>query len=221
MSVVCFKVVKEDFDSQGPAAKIKLDQVKELNEVLKGLRSKIKDMSLDPSKLKEDLDNYKRENDLLRAERNDLLARLENKQNELYDPATAAAPNDEDAMDFKDDQYLQPGQHFMDVNVHSQVEVEADHLGVGHQGEPKEESAVQVLRQDQVAGEGQQHAIGFQVEYQQFLLFQQYLKFQSFLSSQREQPIPQVIIEPENKSAKPFITYPDGRVMEIVEISNL
>ena len=71
--------MEEDFVPATPVAQLKLNQIKELNKVLEGLRANIKDMALDPLKVKEECEKYKREAELLRMERVILLARLEKK----------------------------------------------------------------------------------------------------------------------------------------------
>ena len=71
--------MEKDFVAETPAAQLKLNQIKELNKVLEALRSKINVMGMDPLKLQEDCDSYRREAELLRMERALLLARLEEK----------------------------------------------------------------------------------------------------------------------------------------------
>ena len=78
-----------------------------------------------------------------------------------------------------------------------------------------------------------QQAIGCQVNIEDFQLF---LKFKNFLNAERQvkevvvEPIPQVIpqsiVQSTNQDlqvvrSKPFITFPNGRVVEVMDIQNV
>ena len=118
-------MLEEDFIPQTTAAQLKLKQVKELNKVLEDLRSNITDMQLDPVQLKEERDNYLRENEGLRAERDYLLARLEKKDK----------IGEVDAYDNGPQDFLQSQDDYAEeeVDEHEGEEEGVHQVGVGNQ----------------------------------------------------------------------------------------
>lgn len=216
-TLLSFQVLEQDFIPETPAAQLKRMQVKELNKVLVDLRKNIADMELDPLKLKQDLDNYKRENDALRAERDELLARLE--QNNQINV-----------------QHEVQVDHVGQVGQKEEVVVPQKEEVVGPEGE-------QQLLEEVVVG-NQREAIGCEIDYDDFQLF---LKFKKFLTSERElemqesgDPQKANIMQPvgdataqtitiqtakEDKSggpsSNPIVTYPDGRVYEIIDVAKV
>ena len=221
---IFFQVLEKDFHPETPAAQLKLMQIKELNKVLEGLRANIKVMGMDPIKLKEESETFKREAKLRRMERALLLARLDEKQkiDETNEGANVDDINDDDDMHFEDVKLVQPEQveasGFVvsdQIVVDNEVVVDApphQHQEVDGANDPNEEQA-----------------IGCRVPFEDFQLF---LKFQKFLKAERQVnevtvPIVQPIQDSSTEASvvssqkKSFITLPDGRVIEILDVGNV
>ena len=213
-------MLEKDFHPDTPAAQLKLIQIKELNKVLERLRADIKVMGMDPLKLKEESDNFKREADLLRMERALLLARLEEKQkiDETNEGAVKVGQPEQDGMETEDVKVGQPEQedatHVVLDQMHVDNEVVVDAAPHQHQ---------------EVDGVNEEQAIGCKVAFEDFQLF---LKFKNFLKAERQVnevtvPIVQPIQDSSTEASvvssqeKSFITLPDGRVIEIIDVGNV
>ena len=213
-------MLEKDFHPDTPAAQLKLIQIKELNKVLERLRADIKVMGMDPLKLKEESDNFKREADLLRMERALLLARLEEKQkiDETNEGAVKVGQPEQDGRETEDVKVGQPEQedatHVVLDQMHVDNEVVVDAAPHQHQ---------------EVDGVNEEQAIGCKVAFEDFQLF---LKFKNFLKAERQVnevtvPIVQPIQDSSTEASvvssqeKSFITLPDGRVIEIIDVGNV
>lgn len=219
--VLSFQVLEKDFHPDTPAAQLKLIQIKELNKVLERLRADIKVMGMDPLKLKEESDNFKREADLLRMERALLLARLEEKQkiDETNEGAVKVGQPEQDGMETEDVKVGQPEQE------------DATHVVVLDQMHVDNEVVVDAAphQHQEVDGVNEEQAIGCKVAFEDFQLF---LKFKNFLKAERQVnevtvPIVQPIQDSSTEASvvssqeKSFITLPDGRVIEIIDVGNV
>ena len=220
--VLSFQVLEKDFHPDTPAAQLKLIQIKELNKVLERLRADIKVMGMDPLKLKEESDNFKREADLLRMERALLLARLEEKQkiDETNEGADVGFDiNEQDGMENEDVKVGQPEQE------------DATHVVVLDQMHVDNEVVVDAAphQHQEVDGVNEEQAIGCKVAFEDFQLF---LKFKNFLKAERQvNEVTVPIVQPTQDSSteasvvssqeKSFITLPDGRVIEIIDVGNV
>ena len=214
-------MLEKDFHPDTPAAQLKLIQIKELNKVLERLRADINVMGMDPLKLKEESDNFKREADLLRMERALLLARLEEKQkiDETNEGAVKVGQPEQDGMETEDVKVGQPEQedatHVVVLDqMHVDNEVVDDAAPHQHQ---------------EVDGVNEEQAIGCKVAFEDFQLF---LKFKNFLKAERQVnevtvPIVQPIQDSSTEASvvssqeKSFITLPDGRVIKIIDVGNV
>lgn len=96
--------------------------------MLNDLRQKVRDMDLDPAKIKEEREQYLRENELLRQERDELLDRLEQMQTTNTKSATI---NEED---FDMGEFLQPPELDSDGVVITEHKV--DVVDESHEVEP-------------------------------------------------------------------------------------
>lgn len=214
-------MLEKDFHPDTPAAQLKLIQIKELNKVLERLRADIKVMGMDPLKLKEESDNFKREADLLRMERALLLARLEEKQkiDETNEGAVKVGQPEQDGMETEDVKVGQPEQE------------DATHVVVLDQMHVDNEVVVDAAphQHQEVDGVNEEQAIGCKVAFEDFQLF---LKFKNFLKAERQVnevtvPIVQPIQDSSTEASvvssqeKSFITLPDGRVIEIIDVGNV
>ena len=219
--VLSFQVLEKDFHPDTPAAQLKLIQIKELNKVLERLRADINVMGMDPLKLKEESDNFKREADLLRMERALLLARLEEKQkiDETNEGAVKVGQPEQDGMETEDVKVGQPEQE------------DATHVVVLDQMHVDNEVVVDAAphQHQEVDGVNEEQAIGCKVAFEDFQLF---LKFKNFLKAERQVnevtvPIVQPIQDSSTEASvvfsqeKSFITLPDGRVIEIIDVGNV
>lgn len=214
-------MLEKDFHPDTPAAQLKLIQIKELNKVLERLRADINVMGMDPLKLKEESDNFKREADLLRMERALLLARLEEKQkiDETNEGAVKVGQPEQDGMETEDVKVGQPEQE------------DATHVVVLDQMHVDNEVVVDAAphQHQEVDGVNEEQAIGCKVAFEDFQLF---LKFKNFLKAERQVnevtvPIVQPIQDSSTEASvvssqeKSFITLPDGRVIEIIDVGNV
>ena len=214
-------MLEKDFHPDTPAAQLKLIQIKELNKVLERLRADINVMGMDPLKLKEESDNFKSEADLLRMERALLLARLEEKQkiDETNEGAVKVGQPEQDGMETEDVKVGQPEQE------------DATHVVVLDQMHVDNEVVVDAAphQHQEVDGVNEEQAIGCKVAFEDFQLF---LKFKNFLKAERQVnevtvPIVQPIQDSSTEASvvssqkKSFITLPDGRVIEILDVGNV
>ena len=214
-------MLEKDFHPDTPAAQLKLIQIKELNKVLERLRADINVMGMDPLKLKEESDNFKREADLLRMERALLLARLEEKQkiDETNEGAVKVGQPEQDGMETEDVKVGQPEQE------------DATHVVVLDQMHVDNEVVVDAAphQHQEVDGVNEEQAIGCKVPFEDFQLF---LKFKNFLKAERQVnevtvPIVQPIQDSSTEASvvssqeKSLITLPDGRVIEIIDVGNV
>ena len=167
-------------------------------------------MDFDPSKVKEERENFLRENELLRQEREQLLARLEQMQTANSESATSNVDNAVD-VDFDMGEFLQPQEVENDgvVITEHQVDVvdelealDPNGIVIGeHQvvvvDEPKHTVPVEVHQDINALDHDQSPALGLQVAYDEFLEFQQFLNFKKFLNHQRQQVVAhQPIVQP-------------------------
>ena len=185
------------------------------------MRADINVMGMDPLKLKEESDNFKREADLLRMERALLLARLEEKQkiDETNEGAVKVGQPEQDGMETEDVKVGQPEQE------------DATHVVVLDQMHVDNEVVVDAAphQHQEVDGVNEEQAIGCKVAFEDFQLF---LKFKNFLKAERQVnevtvPIVQPIQDSSTEASvvssqeKSFITLPDGRVIEIIDVGNV